>query len=97
MLGVNMTDDDRTYYARMDELIAALPEARQQALIEVIKAVLRAFTEDDTRGVLLIMDDKNYLHTMGINASWYEAAELVDASHYIFQQTRDSADSEVKH
>ena len=93
MLGVNMTDDDRTYYARMDELIAALPEARQQALIEVIKAVLRAFTEDDTRGVLLIMDDKNYLHTMGINASWHEAAELVDASHYIFQQTKDSARS----
>jgi len=36
MLGVHMTDDDRAYYARMDELIAALPEARQQALIHVI-------------------------------------------------------------
>ncbi len=97
MLGVNMNEDDRAYYARMDELIAALPEARQQALIDLIKAVLRAFTEEDTRGVLLIMDDKNYLHTTGINASWHEAADLVNASNYIFQQTKDSQDSEVKH
>ena len=97
MLGVKMDEQDKAYYARMDELIAALPEARQQALIEVIKTVLRAFTEEDTRGVLLIMDEKNYLHTMGINATWYEAADLIDASHYVFKQTQEADDQEVKH
>ena len=97
MLGVKMNEDDRAYYARMDELIAAMPEARQQALIHVIKTVLRTFTEEGTQGVLLIMDEQGYLNTMGLNASWYEAAALINASHHIFQDTAAAADGEVKH
>lgn len=97
MLGVKMKEDDHAYYARMDELIAALPEARQQALIHVIKAVLRTFTEEGTHGVLLIMDEQGYLNTMGLNASYHEAAALINASHHIFEETAAAADDEVKH
>lgn len=97
MLGVKMNEDDKAYYARMDALVAALPEARQQALIHVIKAVLRTFIEDGTHGVLLISDEQGYLHTMGLNASYYEAAALIDASHHIFKDTSADADDEVKH
>ena len=97
MLGVKMNEDDRAYYARMDELIARLSEARQQALIHVIKMVLRTFTEEGTQGVLLVMDEQGYLNTMGLNASYHEAAALINASHYIFQDTSTNTDDEVKH
>jgi len=97
MLGEQMTDDDRAYYARMDALIAALPQERQRALIHAIKLILRTFTEEDTHGVLLLADGGGYLTTMGLNSTYYESAALVHASSQLFNDTAAAADEEVKH
>lgn len=97
MLGETMDEDDRAYYARMDTLIAAMPDDQQKALIKAIKLILRTFVEEDTRGVLLIADNNSYLTTMGLNASFYESAGLVHASAEVFNQTIAQQDEGVKH
>ena len=97
MLGVKMNEDDKAYYARMDTLISELPQERQKALIQAIKLILRTFTEDDTRGVLLLTDIDGYLTTMGLNATYHESALIVRTSDLIFNETAEIADKEVKH
>jgi hypothetical protein len=92
-----MDEDDRAYYARMDTLIAAMPDDQQKALIKAIKLILRTFVEEDTQGVLVVASKDGYLTTMGLNASFYESAGLVHASADVFNQTFSQQDEGVKH
>ena len=97
MLGAVMNDDDKAYYARMDEMIAKMPDDKQKVLINAIKLVLRTFVEEDTQGVLLLVDGTSYLTTMGLNASFFECAGLVRASAEVFAQSIKKDDEETRH
>lgn len=97
MLGAVMSEDDRAYYAKMDALIAEMPDDQQRALIKAIKLILRTFIEEDTQGILIVADVEGYMTTMGLNANFIESASIVRASAEIFADTFKGSDEETKH
>lgn len=96
MLGVRMINDEMPY-EQIAELVEALPDEQKEALKQAIKLLMRTFIEDEAHGVLLLVDGKGYLTTMGLNATYFESAHLVRVSHQIFAETAGVADTEVKH
>jgi hypothetical protein len=92
-----MNEDDKAYYARMDTLIAAMPDDQQKALIKAIKLMLRTFVEEDTQGVLVVASTDGYLTTMGLNATFFESAGIIRASAEVFADTFKGSDEETKH
>jgi len=92
-----MSEDDKAYYARMDEQIAAMPDDQQKALIKAIKLLLRTFVEEDTQGVLVVADNEGMLVTMGLNATFYDCFNIMHTSVDIFNQTVSNKDGGTTH
>lgn len=97
MLGTKMTDEERKYYAKLDEEIASLSSEQQLRLISVIKMVLDTFTEEESQGVLILIGKDRYLKTMGLNANFYETGAMLHAAYRIFSETAAASENEVRH
>lgn len=90
-----MTNDE--YAAYMDTHVANMEPEKREALINAIKMVFRTFVEDETQGILILVDKEHYMTTMGLNASYYESARLVQLAMHTFIEAEQDADRETKH
>lgn len=96
MQGVHRMDKE-DYYRYMDAQVAAMPEEKREALINAIKLIFRTFTEDDTQGVLILVDNQSCMTTMGLNATYNETARLVDIAMGLFVEAAIESSEETKH
>lgn len=96
MLGVNRMNNDE-YSQYMEAQVANMEPEKKEALITAIKTLFRAFAEDETQGVLILMEKGNYLTTMGLNATYAETARLVNTALNVFIEEAIESDTETKH
>ena len=91
MLGVHHMDNE-DYGRFMEAHVATMEPEKREALINAIKLVFRCFIEDETQGVLILLDNEHCMTTMGLNASYVETERLVTLAMGLFM--RDAAESE---
>ena len=90
-----MNNEDFGQY--MEAQVALMEPEKKEALINAIKLVFQAFVEDETQGVILMMDKGQCMTTMGLNATYYETARLVDIAMLVFANEEARAENETKH
>lgn len=96
MLGVPHMDNDE-YGRYMEALVATMEPDKREALVSAIKLVFRTFIEDETKGVLLLLDNEHCMTTMGLNASYAETERLVSSAMGLFIQNSERSEQETKH
>lgn len=96
MLGAHIMDKDE-YYRYMDEQVATMSQEKRDALINAVKLLFRTFVEDETQGVLIVLDKTHCITTMGLNASYNESARLVDIAMNVFVDAAIETYEETKH
>lgn len=96
MLGVHHMNNDE-YGRYMEAQVANMDPEKKEALIFAIKTLFRAFTEDDTQGVLILMERGSCITTMGLNATYDESARLVNTALNVFIDEAISTEAETKH
>lgn len=89
--------DNEDYGRYMEAQVANMEPEKKEALINAIKMVFRTFVEDDTQGVLILMDKMNCLTTMGLNSTYHESEGLVKIAMSVFADADASAAQETKH
>jgi hypothetical protein len=96
MLGItNMNNEEYGNY--MEAQVANMEPEKKEALINAIKMVFRTFVEDETQGVLILVDKTHCMTTMGLNASYFESARVVELALQVFTEAAKEIDSETKH
>lgn len=89
--------DNEDFGLYMYTQVNQMSAEKKEALINAIKMVFRTFVEDDTQGVLILMDKTNCLTTMGLNSSYHESERLVDIAMSVFAEADAQAAQETKH
>lgn len=90
-----MNNED--YGRFMEAHVANMEPEKKEALINAIKLVFRCFIEDETQGVLVLLDNEHCMTTMGLNASYVETERLVSYAMGLFMRDADRAETETKH
>ncbi len=96
MLGVHHMDNDE-YGRYMEAQVATMEPDKREALVNAIKMVFRTFVEDETQGVLILLDNEHCMTTMGLNASYPETERLVSLAMSLFMRDSVRAEQETKH
>ena len=96
MLGVNYMNNDE-YGRYMEAQVANMEPEKKEALITAIKMLFRTFTEDDTQGVLILVENGNCMTTMGLNATYDESVRLVNTALNVFIEEAITTETETKH
>ncbi len=96
MLGVNYMDNDE-YGRYMEAQVANMEPEKREALITAIKMLFRTFAEDDTQGVLILVEKGNCMTTMGLNATYDESVRLVNTALNVFIEDAITTETETKH
>lgn len=96
MLGLPQMDNE-DYGAYMEAHVANMEPDKREALITAIKLVFRTFVEDDTQGVLVLLDKEHCMTTMGLNASYVETERLVHMAISLFMRDAVEAEHKTKH
>lgn len=96
MLGVHHMDNE-DYGRYMEAQVANMEPEKKEALINAIKLVFRCFAEDETQGVLILLDNEHCMTTMGLNASYIETERLVSFALSLFMRDAQQSDTETKH
>lgn len=96
MLGVNYVNNDE-YGRFMEAQVANMEPEKKEALIHAIKMLFRTFIEDDTQGVLILMENKSCMTTMGLNASYDESVRMVNTALNVFIEEAITTEQETKH
>lgn len=90
--------DKDEYFRFMATHVASMSDEKRKALIRAIQLVFRAFSEDDTRGVIITLDSEGNMVQMGMNTTYDEAARLVMLAGSVFMQDlQNEAENETKH
>lgn len=89
--------DNEDYGRYMEAQVSKMDAEKKDALINAIKMVFRTFVEDDTQGVLILMDKTNCLTTMGLNASYHESEGLMNIALSVFAEADMPAAQKTKH
>jgi hypothetical protein len=96
MLGVNyMNNEDYGRY--MEAQVANMEPEKKEALIHAIKTLFRAFSEDNTQGVLILLEKGECMTTMGLNASYDESVRIVNTALNVFIEDAITTETETKH
>jgi hypothetical protein len=90
-----MNNDEYGRY--MEAQVANMEPEKKKALIEAIKTLFRAFAEDDTQGVLILLERGECMTTMGLNATYDESVRLVNTALNVFIEDAVSTELETKH
>ena len=90
-----MTNEEYAQY--MEAQVATMEPEKREALINAVKTLFQAFTDDETQGVLLLMEKGGYLTTMGLNATYAETRRLVNTALNVFIEEAIESDHETKH
>lgn len=96
MLGVNYMNNDE-YGRYMEAQVANMEPEKKEALITAIKMLFRTFAEDDTQGVLILVEKGTCMTTMGLNATYDESVRLVNTALNVFIEEAISPEAETKH
>lgn len=96
MLGLPDMNNEE-YSAYMDAHIANMAPERREALINAIKLIFSTFVEDETQGVLVLLDKGQCMTTMGLNATYEETERLVSLALGLFARDAVEAELETKH
>lgn len=96
MLGVNYMNNDE-YGRYMEAQVANMDPDKREALITAIKTLFRAFTDDDTQGVLILLEKGECMTTMGLNATYDESVRLVNTALNVFIEDAITTETETKH
>lgn len=96
MLGVHHMDNE-DYGRYMEAMVATMEPEKKEALINAIKMVFRTFVEDETQGILILLDNENCMTTMGLNASYTETERLVQYAMGLFVRDAVRSEQETKH
>lgn len=89
--------DNEDYGRFMEAHVANMEPEKREALINAIKLVFRTFVEDDTQGVLILLDNEHCMTTMGLNASYVETERLVGFALGLFMRDSEQSEQETKH
>lgn len=89
--------DNEDYGRFMEAHVATMEPEKREALINAIKLVFRCFIEDETQGVLILLDNEHCMTTMGLNASYTETERLVSFAMGLFMRDAGQAETETKH
>ena len=89
--------DNDEYGRYMEAQVATMEPEKREALINAIKLVFRTFIEDDTQGVLILLDNEHCMTTMGLNASYGETERLVSFAMGLFLRDANQSEQETKH
>ena len=89
--------DKEEYYQYMDAQVANMEPEKREALVNAIKLLFRAFVEDETQGVLILLDNEHCMTTMGLNATYIETERLVSFAMALFMRDAQQSDTETKH
>ena len=96
MLGANrMTNDEYSQY--MEAQVANMEPEKREALIVAIKTLFRAFSEDNTQGVLILLEKGECMTTMGLNATYDESVRIVNTALNVFIEDAITTETETKH
>lgn len=89
--------DNDEYGRYMEAQVANMEPEKKEALVNAIKTLFRCFTEDETQGVLILLDNEHCMTTMGLNASYIETERLVSFALSLFMRDAQQSDTETKH
>jgi len=89
--------DNEDYGRFMEAHVANMEPEKREALINAIKLVFRTFIENETQGVLILLDNEHCMTTMGLNASYPETERLVQHAMGLFVRDSVRAEQETKH
>lgn len=89
--------DNDEYGRYMEAHVATMEPEKREALVNAIKLVFRTFIEDETQGVLILLDNEHCMTTMGLNANYIETERLVSFALTLFMRDADQSEQETKH
>lgn len=89
--------DNDEYGRYMEAQVSTMEPEKREALVNAIKMVFRTFVEDDTQGVLILLDNEQCMTTMGLNASYPETERLVSLALSLFMRDSVRSEQETKH
>ena len=90
-----MNNDEYGRY--MEAQVANMDPDKREALITAIKTLFRAFTDDDTQGVLILLEKGECMTTMGLNATYDESVRIVNTALNVFIEDAITTETETKH
>lgn len=89
--------DNEDYGRYMEAQVATMEPDKREALINAIKLVFQCFVENDTQGVLILVEKESYMTTMGLNASYEDTEHIVHTAMGLFARDAVRASREPKH
>ena len=90
---------DKDNLAQILSAVADMPKEKKEALADTLRMVMGTFTDPDKTGVLIVVDDKERsMTTVGLNANYHEASEIISAAaRSVFDKNKDMDNGETRH